>query len=250
MIDLLGAWGEASSSEMFDGLRLVFAHAITAAPQVAHLHALLGRLEQLDSAEQMAGAAFDQAAIWQWPDLADAVAQLRDRLLPASPSWSSAPELDTWDRSARWWSRHVALICLLGMRVQPEQAAGLGATARDVIQATAWRSSEPASRSTVLTLYTWAIEQSPIPAGATWTREFLMRDLQAAGYKVPSTWAIVKGGAQDAWNNITDIFPDTPGEIAGWGLGLAVLVGTAVIVSIGPTATVAAIGRRRHATGH
>lgn len=241
-VHLLGAWGDASAGEVLEALRVDFARVQTSPDQAAHLQALLNRLAQLDTPERIAGEAFDQAAIWQWPELADAIAQTRDRLLPSSPGWTSSPELDTWDRFARWWSRRVALVCLLGMRQEPQYAAGLGAAARDVVQAPAWRSSEPAGRALVLTLYTWALEQSPIPAGATWTRAMLARQAHVAGYRKPSTAELVWDGAKEA-------IPDSPGELAAVGVGLGLLVGIGILASLGPAATIATL-RGSHAGSH
>lgn len=245
MIDLLGAWGEASAEDMRLALGALFARVAdtTSGP---HLAALLRRVSSLETPESMVGTAFDQAAIWGWTDLADELSTLRDRLLPSSPSWTSSPELDTWERSARWWSRRVALVCLLGMRMQPDQAAGLAAAARQVVEASAWRSSEPAGRSTVLTLYTWALQQSPIPPGASWTRRLLVNQAEVAGYRKPGPGELIWEGGKEGIENLV---PDSPGEIAGVAVGLGLLGAIFVIAMAGPAATLAG-ARRAYAAGH
>lgn len=188
------------------------------------------RTSQVETADQVYGVAFDAAVLIEKNPEADhlttLVDELRRKQLDVVP-WSQVPPDDA-ELPMHWWARRVVL--LLVAEGNPDQAThgqALFAVARELVTAPAWTSSKIATRPGVLTLYQWLWNQSALPQDATFTRDYLAREMAILNAHVTTPWDKARE-TLDKVDDAKDWFEENAGAIAGIGFGTVAIVGAAL----------------------
>ena len=157
---------------------------------------------------------------------------------PPSWPWSNDP-VQPWSRGysqldadpprpMHWFTRHLAYVFVLeGNEDMPKYSAELLRGAQKLLAAQAFNDSRPAQTSRIMNLMEWVLtDNTVLPAGATWTRTWLVRAAKVAGTpKPPGFWDALLDAGGDLATDIAKI----PGELDPPG-GLGVYIGGAILI--------------------
>lgn len=205
----------------------------------------------IGTAADVYALAFDLAVRLEAPGhtskLAESFEKMREEHTDAIP-WVQLPDFGDFTRPDLWWARRVATFLVAsGNPDRAQHEAALLKTARELLEGTAWTTGKPAGEAKLLQLYTWALEQSPLPLEAAQTRAFLAQDAKVARYVPKSDLQRAAEGAAkpfeqaaDAVKKVADSVQKSPKTWAV-GVGLAA-AGVGALLFFGPALAPAAAG--------